>query len=159
MKYIPFLIRSILIAANGSICGAQSTNSSSIPMEIAGIWITTKQDNLQSNSGGEMLTETKKAALCSSLRKNLYAKHSYEGVLILQGNKMISWDGACSVYGGFKITGDKYETRWSCEGEHGRNGGRVIFQLQKKNDQTLLIDTTTFKRGGSLTNVYDEKCA
>jgi hypothetical protein len=137
---------------------AMSASNSSMPKELEGVWVTTKEENLGGRAGGDLLKSDQKSNLCISLKKNAFAPHSFEGVLVLNGNAMATWDGKCAVYGGFTGSNGKYSTKWKCAGEHGTNSGKVSFELSRKDADTSLIATTTFSKGGSFTNVYDEKC-
>ena len=160
MKYRPIVLLGLLLVFfDPALQSLQAASNDSMPKELEGVWITTKEENLEGRAGGEMLKAEQKTGLCSLLTKNPLASHSFEGVVVLRGVHMITWDGRCTVYGGFKRSdGGKYVTSWKCKGEHGTNGGKVIFELQQKNDKLRLVETTIFKQGGSFKNVYDEKC-
>jgi hypothetical protein len=129
-KRFAFLILVAIVLLSAATAHSQS--KSRIPQELEGIWITTNPANLEGNSGGETLTHDRKRFICASLIENPYTRHNFEGVLLLWGNQMITWDGKCHVYGGFQKVDDTFLTNWRCTGEHGTSGGRVLFRLAQK---------------------------
>jgi hypothetical protein len=155
MYYIAATVSTFIILIIPYISEASGTK---IPTELDGIWITTKVDNIQSNSGGTFLKTGEKDRLCRSLTKDISTPHNFEGVLILRGDKMITWDGSCDVFGGFKKSGDAYNSNWRCGGEHGTNRGKVVFHIVNMDGNTILTETVKFQKGGEYTNIYDDKC-
>jgi hypothetical protein len=150
-----FGIVALGIAFHSAAHGAQKPE---FPPELAGVWVTTKEDNLGGNSGGEMLKPDQKAKVCADLTKNPVMRHSFEGVIVLKGTSMIAWDGNCSVVGGFTGSNGKYSTKWTCKGHHATNRGTVSFELRSNATGETLIKKTSFSQGGEYTNIYDEKC-
>ena len=149
------LVFAMLLVALPKHVDAQATKT---PIEFQGIWISKDPSKNEGNSGGALLEHDQRDGLCAQLIKNPLKRHNFEGVLVLQSKKMITWDGQCELTGGIESSTTMYESDWRCRGEHGTQRGKVIFRLEKKEGVRTLTKIVTFQAGASFRNVYDDKC-